>query len=67
MVTSKQVKEIMLHLHDLLGIAAALAIIFATLRYGNIVDTSSPLWRVLKAPAWVGNKMRFKELVRPPK
>jgi hypothetical protein len=55
----------MLHLHDLLEIAAALAVVLAMLRYGNIVGTKSLLWRVLVAPAWVGKKMRFKELVRP--
>jgi hypothetical protein len=55
----------MLHLHDLLEIAAALAVILAMLRYGNIVHTRSPLWRVLTAPAWVGKKMHLRELVRP--
>ena len=51
----------MLHLHDLLGIAVALAVILAMLRYGNMVNNRSLLWRVLTAPVWVGNKMRRRE------
>ena len=51
----------MLHLHDLLGIAAALAVILAMLRYGNMVNSRSLLWRLLMAPVWVGNKIRWRE------
>ena len=48
----------MLHLHDLLGVAVALAVILAILRYGGIVDIRSRLWRALTAPVRVGGRVR---------
>jgi len=48
----------MWHLHDLLAIAAAMAVILVMLIYGNLLDPSSLLWRTLSAPTRVIGKAR---------
>ena len=56
----------MWHLHDLVGIAVALAVILVMLIYGNLLDPNSVLWRTLTAPARVFAKDRWREPPRRP-
>ena len=48
----------MWHLHDLLAIAAAFAVILVILTYGDLLDSRSLLWRTLSAPTRVIVKVR---------
>ena len=55
----------MWHLHDLLAIAAAMAVILVMLRYGDFLDPESLLRRTLTASSRLLAKIRRKDL--PPR
>jgi hypothetical protein len=56
----------MWHLHDLLAIVAAFAVILVVLTYGDLLDSRSLLWRTLSAPTRVIGKVRRREPPRRP-